>query len=398
MTEEEKRAFLATALSAGMTPESRKPLMKPQRMEKASASPFPTDSILRNFVSGKVQQQKKDVSLSAVTLDLNTDAKKKAYLDLVTDPDRFTRRVKPKPTTSSTQSTPVPPEAPSQAASSNLPWLQPQQPETPQQYVNGGGLDDLGARLGVYAMEEEVRRRETERQRAREKQEQEERERMLIIRKQEAEQRAAEVARRQQMALLQVEEQVRRKEEEVELRKKEDEMAAEQERLAALIQQQEAYWTERLAKEREAKARREAAAAQEARKQKEQTFEQQLVEQVQQQPSYIATQPEPENESYEYPANNREFFNPNEMDLLDEVGLQTRVIRNVSFATCLPKHRLFFRYRQSTPVRSIGSVTKRQFNGEPRTHREFHHHQILCSVPYRQKQIFWQNKPGRRLK
>jgi hypothetical protein len=311
MTEEEKRAFLATALSAGMTPVSRKPLITPKRMESTSASPFPTDSILRNFISGKVKQHKKDVSLSSISIDLNTDAQKKEYLEMVTNPDRFTRRIKPKSNISAASlATPTPPI---QTPTPSWSQQQPQQPNS----NNSGGLDDLGARLGVYAMEEEVRRRESEKQRARERQEQEERERILIIQKQEAEQRASEVARRQQMALKQVEEQARRQEIEAEQMRKEDEKAAEQERLAALVKQQEAYWTERLAKEREAKAKRERAAFVEATQQKEQTFEYPVNNNVQLTSTDISTWQEPKVDVYS--PYHQDAFNPNEMDLLDEV-------------------------------------------------------------------------------
>ncbi|GKY94129.1 hypothetical protein MPSEU_000379000 [Mayamaea pseudoterrestris] len=316
MTEEEKRAFLATALSAGMTPESRKPLIQPKRMENSSASPFPTDSILRNFVSGKVKQRKKDISLSSISLDLNTDAKKKEYIDMIMDPDRFSRRLKNK-SNSSSYNIPSKPTAPATATIPSSP------PRAPQQTNNNsiGGMEDLGARLGMHAMEEEVRRREAEKQRAREKLEHEERERRAAIQQQEVEQRAAEVARRQQMALKQIEEQARRQEVEEEQMKKEEAMAAEQERLSALLKQQEAYWTERLAKEKEAKAKREQAALLDAKKQKEQVLDYSATNNVQQQQSqsttaYNTRRLEQNTEARQ--SMQREEFNPNEMNLLEE--------------------------------------------------------------------------------
>jgi hypothetical protein len=183
MTEEEKRAFLATALSAGMSPESRKPLIEPKRDAKSfSASPFPSDSILRNIVSGKVKQQTRDTDQASIRLDLNTDAKKKEYLDMVTDPDRFTRRIKPKAASNL---------APPPMASFPPSWSPPRTQPVATGYVD----NNLGARLGAYAMEEEVRRREAEKQRLRNEQERQreqeahaERERQMALQRQAEEQ------------------------------------------------------------------------------------------------------------------------------------------------------------------------------------------------------------------
>ena len=229
MTDEEKKAFLATALSAGMS--SRKPLIKPKwdgEAQTVSASPFPSDSILRNFVSGKIQQEKEKTRPKTTTLNLNTNAKKQEYLDMVTNPDRFTRRLK--------SSTPTQSEDDVSGRVDSV----------------SGKVDDLGARLGMYAMEEEVRRQEAEKDRIRA----EELAELEQIQQREAERRAAEATRRQQMQLLQVEEASKRKELEEEKRKKDAEKVAEQQRLASLMEQQEIYWTEKLAKERETRAQR----------------------------------------------------------------------------------------------------------------------------------------------
>ena len=100
MTSSEKQAFLESALSAGTTAESRKPLSEAaDDKPKVSASPFPTDSILRNFARGKPAKDPAGLTSSSSTKTkdpeprrkLDSDKKKQEYLDMVTNPDRFQR-------------------------------------------------------------------------------------------------------------------------------------------------------------------------------------------------------------------------------------------------------------------------------------------------------------------
>ena len=206
MTEFEKQAFLQTALTAGNTAESRKPLLdgtkESSEKKKIFASPFPTDSILRNFVSGGKQ------AVSAEEKLLSSQKKKREYLDMVTNPNRFNRYRLP-------------------------------------ERGDGGHASppDLGARLGAAALVNENLRQQKQKQQLERKRRSEE----------ETKKRQVEV---RQFEFRQAE---RKKLFDTKRQQEEDEKdRAERERLEQLIKAQEEYWNKKLAKERSARAKRAA--------------------------------------------------------------------------------------------------------------------------------------------
>jgi len=263
MTEDEKRAFLQTALSGGSTAESRKPLRTPlaSESERLRASPFPADSIMRDIARGSKSE-------------IDSHRKKQEYLELVTRPDRFGRLGK----TGNSASSPgvgVSPVSGSSRASfktpvddiksldSNAPaainsvsppenssfQFQPQPATAP-----GSGMPpDLGARLGAAAMANENLRQKQEKERQEEEVRQEAGRREMA-------RKAEEMARMRQ-------EQMARQQEEIQRRKRQEEEEAarvkaelerqEQERLQELMKVQDDYWRKKLGKEKEAKMKRQ---------------------------------------------------------------------------------------------------------------------------------------------
>jgi len=257
MTEDEKRAFLQTALSGGSTAESRKPLRTPKasESERLRASPFPADSIMRDIARGSKSE-------------IDSQRKKQEYLELVTRPDRFGRLGK----TGDSASSPgvgVSPVSGSSRASFKTPvddiksldinsvsppenssfQFQPQPATAPGSEMPS----DLGARLGAAAMANENLRQKAEKERQGEEVRQEA-ERREMARK------AEEMARirQEQMARQQEEIQRRKRQEEEEAARIKAEMERqEQERLQELMKVQDDYWRKKLGKEKDAKMMRQ---------------------------------------------------------------------------------------------------------------------------------------------
>jgi len=209
MTENEKHAFLQSALSAGNTPESRKPFKADTSddRKKMFASPFPKDSILRAFARGG----KNDADIVTASQKVKQD-----YVDMVTDPDRFHRyKATSSSSTDSTKGGEQPP------------------------------VSNMGARLGAAAFADENRRQQ-------QLKEQED----LEGRRLEYERKSEEMLRKRQDEIQQLEtqnEQSRRQKELALQQEKERKKKEEEERLQELMKAQDEYWKQKLAKEREAK-------------------------------------------------------------------------------------------------------------------------------------------------
>ena len=138
MSSAEKEAFLKSVLSTGNTPATRLPLTSGSNGKSASASPFPTDSILRNMAMGTKAGGSDKGEEPATTPAMDSQSKKRQYLDMVTDPTRFK-------TYSTGGAKAVDHEEDDEKDS--LPVV----PNIPK---------DLGARLGVAAVEDEKRNKE----------------------------------------------------------------------------------------------------------------------------------------------------------------------------------------------------------------------------------------------
>jgi hypothetical protein len=274
MTEGEKEAFLDSVLTAGNTPESRKPLIRSSRgksegklsKKESKASPFPSDSILRNLARGLNADSVQKSDFMEKTM-LENQRKKKEYLEMVTDPDRFNRLS----TTNSLQRSPgLYPQSGSSAAESKTPvsslgGLQssknkylpnptgpPQEPVSPPDDLPLPG--DLGARLGSAAMEHERLRQQAEEER-REREWQQKEELRL-----EQERRAAEIAKRREEELDRREAEIRerRRRDQDNLSREENERKeAQQRRMRDMMKAQEEYWIKKLSRERESKAKTE---------------------------------------------------------------------------------------------------------------------------------------------
>lgn len=236
MSADEKEAFLRSALSTGNTPESRLPMTRSSSSRDLASqkpSPFPTDSILRNMASGgKPLSQEVPVSES--------QKKKQKYLDMVTDPNRFDKY-----------------KSSSKRSGSGSPPIRQEIPDVPEQKIEKVPSPvssdakaeqpsvpmDLGARLGVHAMEAEKRSAELRKQ-------QEEKERQLEEQRRERERRLIEAQKQRQEEMNKREAEVieRRKRQEQEMAKsREEKMKQEKARQAQLLKAQEDYWTKKLA-------------------------------------------------------------------------------------------------------------------------------------------------------
>jgi len=209
---------------------------KNKRKKQSNASPFPSDSILRNFARGKEKNNNGTgagagasgglfpTSPDNVLLNAGLDSqkKKREYLDMVTDPERFQRYK---------LATPAPSSGASSANNAPLP-------------------PDLGARLGAAAMANESLRQ----------QQQQQQQESNSMDRYEYEQRAEEVARQQQAEAARKETDLlmrRRQNEQAKLKEEDQKKESEKERLNELMKAQEAFWAKKLAEERESMARRE---------------------------------------------------------------------------------------------------------------------------------------------
>lgn len=299
MTDEEKRAFLQTALSAGNTPESRPPLrmskQTPEEVEarkRSTASPFPSDAILRNVARGNNTKARDYAVLERAGLD--NQKKKKEYYEMVTNPERYNlfksqraphdphgvsrlsglddRKTpitdlahlndvpsispptrKPSPTVSYQASKP---DANTRYSPSPSPI---QQPQAWQQYKKPASqptlepaqvpMNDLGDRLGAAAMANEQAKKKAEEARK-------EREKQLEVERLERERRNQEMIKQRQEEQRKREAELfvmRRREEERLAREKDEQKRKERERMEEMMRAQEEYWQKRLAAERAAK-------------------------------------------------------------------------------------------------------------------------------------------------
>ena len=320
MTVEEKLAFLNAALSTGNTPETRLPLrrptvepppMDPVEQKKKRASPFPEDPILRSIAGGKDPGPAK---LSQQIIDnagIDSQKKKREYLDMVTDPHRFdvfrtqprNARLNPMAPTQGRIAdaqqqydfrVPAPPKQPVPAPSTMVenPYL-PMMDAPAQQSDNHAsftaqqtGSDtpkttlpvyndtvslesastdnpDLAYRLGAAAIVQEQQRiaQEQQREEQRKKEEEEKRLKALELEEQnrEAAAQAAEEERRRQEILSHREKEYRdrrRKEEEAAAREAARLKEQEEQRLKVLMDAQQSYWEKKLARERELRENR----------------------------------------------------------------------------------------------------------------------------------------------
>jgi hypothetical protein len=258
MTEKEKAAFLETALSAGTTMESRKPLRgaEEEGRKRGVASPFPSDSILRNFARGKNATNGAGRDEGSSRNSADEQKKKRDYLDMVTSPDRFQRyKASAKSegggvsriSGSDDRKTYIPDIADLDLEDVNTP--EPTQiPLAPDLGVRPDA-PDLGARLEAAAIANENLR-----------QQQEEDRRKLSIQAEEqrVEQKkqnaVLEQQRLQEFARKEADVQARKQEEQKQITREQDEKKlVELKRLEALMKAQEDYWTRKLASERSAK-------------------------------------------------------------------------------------------------------------------------------------------------
>lgn len=259
MTEEEKEAFLESSLSAGTTLESRKPLRmavpdtEGGAKRRGLASPFPTDSILRNFARGNATTSPYEDVVEAPVLD--SQKKKREYIDMVTNPDRFqparsskTGGVTPISggTSSSDRNTLIPTEAEISSDASDV--LDPMP-------------NDLGMRLGAAAIANENLRKqqEAERQKLAMKVEEKRREQQMA---------AEEIKQKHQDELMRREKEImerRRQEQESVVRTAEAKKNVEKQRLEELMAAQENYWKNKLNLERGSKQKQEMEADQRAK-------------------------------------------------------------------------------------------------------------------------------------
>ena len=308
MTIEEKQAFLNAALSTGNTPETRLPLrrptaeapMDPADKKKARASPFPEDPILRSIAGGKDPGPAKLSQQMIDNAGIDSQKKKREYLDMVTNPHRFdvlrsppaNARMNPlSPTQGRLADAPpqndfspqVPPQPAPVVENPYLPVQPPQSlqsdnspstappPTTPDttstltvynDTVSLGSSSsdnaDLASRLGAAAIAQEEQRiaQEQLREQQRKLEEEENIRKARELEKQKvvnAVQAAEEEKRRQEILAL-------REKEYRDRRRKEEEAASieaakfkeqEEQRLKTLMDAQQSYWEQKLAKERE---------------------------------------------------------------------------------------------------------------------------------------------------
>jgi hypothetical protein len=257
-----------TALSAGTTAESRRPFRpdsgdrddgEDEKRRKYLASPFPSDSILRNFARGRnANGLGAPIPDAGPSSSVSALEKKRKYLEMVTDPDRFTRYG----TTGAAPSAGVTPISGAEVVTrktaipdtSDLFTRTSRGNSKPSLSVSSrsaspavkSSADSLGARLGAAAMQNESLRQKAEQDRREREMElrraQQEQERRLV---ENTRLRQDEVAERERAAI-----QRRRQQEEANARAAEERKSQEAQRLQEMMKAQEDYWTKRLAAER----------------------------------------------------------------------------------------------------------------------------------------------------
>jgi hypothetical protein len=381
MTEAEKKAFLRTALTAGNTPESRLPLVGDGDAATGSAagngnsgnarggggkrffaSPFPSDSILRNFARGSAGPGS-EVSPAS---DLDSQKKKREYLDMVTDPDRFKKKKAslPKaPAQADEADDDDGPDAsfggddaPDEVGEDARPFAAAQGRPPP---AAPSAPSDLGARLGMAAMANESIRRQQDQDRKKEMQWR------LEAERRQHEQRAKELNEWQQrMAGFEAQQrELRAREEERRLEQDAEKRREEQARLEHLVRAQEEYWEKKLAGERA--ARLQGAGASSTGSQEEQEPAGAAATEGVRDAATASAQEEksdstPVNEKSPVPSP-ATGFNPDESDLLNLVSGRVRTFFRASHITSR-SHRAHPRSRS----RSLGKEgPRRRLGREP---------------------------------
>ena len=323
MTDEEKEAFLRSVLSTQSTPESRKPLRMAVPSESSStssvrknASPFPSDSILREMASGNGRNKSQATTKVERTKNIRTEEvqrvslqkQKREYLDMISDPNRFSHFGVINPMSKYRQgeeeqddnnNTLVDPQVVSSEDTETLSWNDDDDDdELPSS-------ESLAERLEAAAHSEEMKRKQKEEENAKRlEEERKEREKKLqeIARQRREEQRRREAVIAEQM----------RREEEARARQIEEEKRKERERIELLTKKQEEYWKRKLAEEKKAKERAEA----------EMTKQLHSREEEKETPEKLPSPPKVEDKRPSSPS-----FNPDESKLLDEAEEERREIK-----------------------------------------------------------------------
>ena len=275
MTPEEKEAFLKAALSTGNTPETRLPLRQPLPINdmddvQSNASPFPEDPILRSIAGGKEPAAAKLSKQLIDKVGIDSQKKKREYLEMVTDPHRFdvfrkrpssarlnpsspaSGRISGDPSLEETQQTPdqvdttISSDMESVMDTKSLEKDSSEIPsETPKDKI--APSSDLADRLEAAAIVQEQQRKQQEEEKQRLALEAKEKKRQAAAKAEEEERRRQEILTQREMEYRE-----RRRLEEEEAARESAKMKEEEaKRLKALMDAQDSYWQKQLAKERE---------------------------------------------------------------------------------------------------------------------------------------------------
>lgn len=273
MTEDEKQAFLRTALTAGDTSTSRKPLRQELPDDDSrpanstgNATPYPKDSLLTNMARGWGNgQNSTETNLplrGAVWKDgaaLEDQKKKKAYFDMVTNPNRF-HTYKSSMVTQPGETDQVDPTVHDGLV---VPQTEDEEKEKERQaileeeviedikaYEETAQVEgDLGSRLekAAHALEEAAKEKERKRK---------EKETQLEKQRREQKARLLEIQKRQQLEMEKRELELKakkREEEEAQAAEMEKRRKEEEARRRKLEAEQDAYWARKLKAEKEAR-------------------------------------------------------------------------------------------------------------------------------------------------
>jgi hypothetical protein len=272
MTDEEKKRFLDSTLKGGPS-SNNSPVRQPLAQESASvnnrqrssATPFPKDSMLREVVTGRKDQN----SLDEWT---TSNKKKKEYFEMVTNPNRFNTFNGQGAPAAPEASQPMPPAV--SAENEEIPDLSalppPPAPSLPPTF-DPTDADHLGARLEKAAMAEEARQKEARRF-------------VELQREEERLRQAVQKREREDEMAIQEAEAFRRKEEQMAMVLEQDARRAEEERRRQekMTQAQDDFWAKKLGLERQRKLEKlgqndqQERMVEEDRQQEEARFEEEL--------------------------------------------------------------------------------------------------------------------------
>jgi hypothetical protein len=271
MTDDEKQAFLRTALSAGDTSTSRKPLRQELADESrpmnstGNATPMPKDSLLSNMARGWGNGKNSTGLDSYASIrrnyqngaQLEDQKKKREYFEMVTNPDRF-HTYKSSMVTAPGETDKVDPAVHDGLIIPEMGMddeddertsiLEEEVIEEIREYEQAKGVEgDLGTRLEIaaHALEEAARQREKERK---------EKEARIEQQRQEQKKRLAEIQKKQQLEMEKRELELKakkREEEEAKARETERKRKEEEARRRKLEEAQDAYWAKKLEKEKQ---------------------------------------------------------------------------------------------------------------------------------------------------